>query len=91
MIRTLRARLTAWYLLSLGLSLTFFSVLLYMALSRILSSHHDEELSQQAVSLGEVLASGKNARLYRRLVYSERVAVDVSAHQNSRELGSSTH
>jgi zinc protease len=38
--------------------------------------------------VSEVLASGKNARLYRRLVYGERVAVDVSAHQNSRELGS---
>jgi len=38
--------------------------------------------------VSEILASGKNARLYRRLVYSERVGVDVSAHQSSRELGS---
>jgi zinc protease len=38
--------------------------------------------------VGELLANSKNARLYRRLVYEERVAVDVSAHQNSRELGS---
>jgi zinc protease len=38
--------------------------------------------------VGELLANSKNARLYRRLVYQERVAVDVSAHQNSRELGS---
>jgi zinc protease len=38
--------------------------------------------------VGELLASGKSARLYRRLVYEERVAVDVSAHQNSRELSS---
>jgi zinc protease len=38
--------------------------------------------------VGELLANSKNARLYRRLVYEERVAVDVSAHQNSRELSS---
>jgi zinc protease len=38
--------------------------------------------------VSEVLASGKSARLYRRLVYDERIAVDVSAHQNSREVGS---
>jgi len=44
--------------LSLGLSLTFFSVLLYITLSRTLSSHHDEELSEQAISLADVLAGG---------------------------------
>jgi zinc protease len=38
--------------------------------------------------VGELLANSKNARLYRRLVYETRVAVDVSAHQNSRELSS---
>ncbi len=38
--------------------------------------------------VSEVLASGKSARLYRRLVYNDRIAVDVSAHQNSREVGS---
>jgi zinc protease len=37
---------------------------------------------------GELLSSGKMSRLYRRLVYDERVAVDVSAHQSSREIGS---
>jgi len=38
--------------------------------------------------VGELLGNGKSSRLYRRLVYEERMAVDVSAHQNSRELGS---
>ena len=38
--------------------------------------------------LGELLANGKTSRLYRKLVYEERIAVDVSAHQSSREIGS---
>jgi zinc protease len=38
--------------------------------------------------LADVLANGKTSRLYRALVYEQRMAVDVSAHQNSRELGS---
>jgi zinc protease len=36
--------------------------------------------------LGDLLANGKTSRLYRRLVYERRIAVDVSAFQNSREL-----
>jgi zinc protease len=35
-----------------------------------------------------ILAGGKNARLYRRLVYDLQVAQDVSAYQDSRVLGS---
>jgi zinc protease len=35
----------------------------------------------------DMLAGGKPSRLYRRLVYEERTATDVSASQNSRELG----
>ena len=35
----------------------------------------------------DLLANGKTSRLYRRLVYSERIATDVSAAQNSREVG----
>lgn len=35
----------------------------------------------------DVLANGKTSRLYRRLVYDERIATDVSAAQNSREIG----
>jgi zinc protease len=38
--------------------------------------------------LADLLANGKTARLYRTLVYEQRVAVDVSAYQNSRELAS---
>jgi len=37
---------------------------------------------------GDVLTSGKASRLYRSLVYEQRVALDVSAYQGSRELGS---
>jgi zinc protease len=38
--------------------------------------------------LADLLASGKTSRLYRTLVYDRRIAVDVSAIQGSRELGS---
>ncbi len=37
--------------------------------------------------LADLLANGKTSRLYRTLVYEQRVALDVSAYQNSRELG----
>jgi zinc protease len=33
----------------------------------------------------DILANGKTSRLYRRLVFEERIATDVSAAQNSRE------
>jgi len=36
----------------------------------------------------DILANGKTSRLYRTLVYEKRMALDVSAHQHSRELGS---
>ncbi|MBI4265150.1 MAG: insulinase family protein [Acidobacteria bacterium] len=36
--------------------------------------------------LGDVLGHGKTSRLYRTLVYERRLALDVSAHQSSREL-----
>jgi len=36
----------------------------------------------------DLLGNGKTSRLYRKLVYDERIAVDVSAHQGSREIGS---
>jgi zinc protease len=38
--------------------------------------------------LADLLANGKTSRLYRALVYEARIAVDVSAFQNSRQLGS---
>ena len=39
--------------------------------------------------LASILASGKNSRLYRRLVYDMQIAQDVSAYQSSARLGSS--
>ena len=38
--------------------------------------------------IGDLLGNGKTSRLYRTLVYERRLALDVSAHQSSRELGS---
>jgi zinc protease len=39
--------------------------------------------------LADVLAGGKPSRLYRRLVYDDRIATEVAAYQNSREAGGS--
>jgi zinc protease len=36
--------------------------------------------------VGEVLASGKTSRLYRTLVYEQRLATEIAASQNSREI-----
>ncbi|MBE3072108.1 MAG: insulinase family protein [Acidobacteria bacterium] len=38
--------------------------------------------------LADVLAGGKSSRLYRALVYERRLATEVAAAQNSRQLGS---
>jgi zinc protease len=38
--------------------------------------------------IAEVLSSGKTSRLYRALVYEQRIATEVAASQNSRETGS---
>jgi zinc protease len=38
--------------------------------------------------IGELLTTGKMSRLYKSLVYEKRFALDVSAFQSSRELGS---
>ncbi len=38
--------------------------------------------------IGDLLATGKTSRLYRALVYEQRIATEVAASQNSRELGS---
>jgi zinc protease len=51
--------------------------------SPALFSADDAELDLVA----EVLASGKTSRLYRTLVYEERMATEVAASQNSREIG----
>jgi zinc protease len=37
--------------------------------------------------VAEILAGGKTSRLYRTLVYQERMATEVAASQSSRELG----
>jgi zinc protease len=59
---------------------------LYMAWhSPALFEKDDAELDLAA----EVLAGGKTSRLYRTLVYEERIATEVSASQNSREIGGS--
>ena len=42
----------------------------------------------EADLLADLLANGKTSRLYRALVYDKRMAVDVSAYQHSREIGS---
>lgn len=41
--------------------------------------------------VANVLAGGKNARLYRRLVYELQIAQDVTAYQASQQIGSSFH
>jgi zinc protease len=58
---------------------------IYIAwLSPAMFARDDAELDLVA----DLLANGKTSRLYRTLVYERRVALDVSAHQHSRELGS---
>jgi zinc protease len=58
---------------------------LYLAwLSPAMFAEYDAEVDL----LGDLLANGKASRLYRTLVYEKRLALDVSAYQNSRELGS---
>ncbi|MGE3108134.1 MAG: M16 family metallopeptidase [Phycisphaerales bacterium] len=41
--------------------------------------------------LAAILTSGKTSRLYKRLVFDDKIAVDVSAYQNSARLGSMFH
>jgi zinc protease len=57
---------------------------LYMAwLSPAMFAEGDADLDLAT----DLLANGKTSRLYKRLVFDERVATDVSAAQNSREIG----
>jgi zinc protease len=57
---------------------------LYMAWhSPAMFAEGDAELDMVA----EVLASGKTSRLYRSLVFEERLATEIAASQNSREIG----
>ena len=58
---------------------------LYLAWhSPALFSPGDAELDLVA----EVLASGKTSRLYRALVFEQRLATEIAVSQNSREIGS---
>jgi zinc protease len=47
-----------------------------------------EEGDAEMDLVADLLANGKTSRLYRTLVYDRRIALDVSASQNSRELSS---
>jgi zinc protease len=56
---------------------------LYMAwLTTPMFAPSDAELDL----VSDLLANGKTSRLYRRLVFEEKIATDVSAAQNSREI-----
>ena len=60
-------------------------------LPRLYLSWHSPEMfgdgDAELDVLADVLAHGKTSRLYQTLVYQRRVATDVSAHQQSREIG----
>ncbi|MGE0592734.1 MAG: M16 family metallopeptidase [Vicinamibacterales bacterium] len=57
---------------------------LYMAwLSPAMFANGDADMDLAA----DILANGKTSRLYRSLVYDRRLALDVSAYQQSREIG----
>jgi zinc protease len=51
------------------------------------SARHYTEEDAVLEQLAGVLAGGKTSRLYKRLVYEERLAQDVSTFQNGGELG----
>lgn len=52
---TLRARLTAWYVAAVSLTLTAFAILMYVWLSGTLSRHHDAELRDTADRIARLL------------------------------------
>lgn len=54
-MRTLRARLTVWYIAIVTGALTLFAVLLYGWLARTLYAHHDHELLDDAAKLAQTL------------------------------------
>jgi len=53
-----------------------------------LTPRHLEPGDAELDVLSDVLAGGKNSRLYKRLVYDMQIAQDVSARQNSQALSS---
>ena len=54
---SLRARLTAWYVAAIALTLTAFAVLMYVWLAGTLSRHHDRELLATADRIARLLRS----------------------------------
>ena len=60
-------------------------------LPRLYMAWHSPAMFAQADAemdlVGDLLGNGKTSRLYRSLVYEQRIAVDVSGYQSSRELG----
>jgi len=56
MIKSLRARLTAWYVAVLAVALFMFAALLYGSLSQKLYAHHDDELTAEAAQITSFLA-----------------------------------
>jgi len=61
-------------------------------LPRVYMAWHTPAMFEQGDAesdlLADLLANGKTSRLYRTLVYDERIALDVSAFQHSREISS---
>jgi zinc protease len=53
-----------------------------------LTPRHLEPADAALDVLADVLAGGKNSRLYKRLVYDMQIAQDVTAYQSSQMLGS---
>jgi heavy metal sensor kinase len=58
-LRTIRARLTLWYLAILALTLLAFSAFLYLNLSRVLRSNHDQDLLQESSEVSAALEEHK--------------------------------
>ena len=59
-MRTLRARLTVWYLVIVGGALALFAGLLYAWLARTLYAHHDHELRDDAARLAQTIEQAPN-------------------------------
>ncbi|MBA3556767.1 MAG: insulinase family protein, partial [Gemmatimonadales bacterium] len=49
--------------------------------------HWSSTEAENLMLLAQVLSSGKSSRLYKRLVYDEQIATDVSAYADLREIG----
>jgi zinc protease len=47
----------------------------------------DSEEAASLILLGHILSTGKSSRLYKRLVYDDQIATDVSAYPDLREIG----